>query len=608
MTGFFAETPSYNSIGQLTSLSSDCLTWNGSSCTTSGYLVNPTITYNAFGDPVSDTLGNGLAESWGYDVNGRLASYSAGSMYSYSVGRWPTGQVMSANDSVNGNWNYSYDQLARLSCAWIGSACNSSATKALSWTYDQYGNRWHQNVVAGSAPQPQYNFNTNNHNTSFTYDIAGNVINDGSHTYSYDAEGRILSVDGGKEAYVYNSRGLRTNDYIGNPSGGWTSYQRLYDLNGVPDALVDAGTTTLYIGEFNGVASYGRHIGSLQPYSPGLDTLYLMADYLGTVREWISQQRAEYTSNATLPFGEGLTSGNTDNNGWEGIGGLWMDGEDNTVHTPNRNYSVTPGQWLVPDPAGLAAVDWTNPQTWNRYAYVMNNPLSFTDPTGLACWPFEKYVLGTCAGFMDNGVNFGANWNEFDLFNIRVYGPAWIPFPLNQAGPSFAFDGGYATTQLTDGYYLGWGVIGNGFDLFGSLGAANNGPSWTGTFLRSLLKGPSTGPGSCVGLFTDTVTAPLKQIQSAMKQYVPLIVGAMQAGPSGAAMYMQQLNNMVASGAAEADPQVAAVVTTAGATAAAAAPYASAAAPYAGAGGADLVLAYGLGTELKAGFNGQCRW
>jgi RHS repeat-associated protein len=48
-----------------------------------------------------------------------------------------------------------------------------------------------------------------------------------------------------------------------------------------------------------------------------------------------------------------------------------------------RQHASSQGRWLVPDPAGLAAVDPTNPQTWNRYAYVGNNPVGEVDPSGL---------------------------------------------------------------------------------------------------------------------------------------------------------------------------------------------------------------------------------
>jgi hypothetical protein len=37
----------------------------------------------------------------------------------------------------------------------------------------------------------------------------------------------------------------------------------------------------------------------------------------------------------------------------------------------------------VPDPAGLAAAHPANPRSWNRHAYVMNNPVNATDPMGL---------------------------------------------------------------------------------------------------------------------------------------------------------------------------------------------------------------------------------
>jgi hypothetical protein len=41
------------------------------------------------------------------------------------------------------------------------------------------------------------------------------------------------------------------------------------------------------------------------------------------------------------------------------------------------------GRWMPPDPAGLAAADPANPQSWNRYAYVLNAPTELTDPLGL---------------------------------------------------------------------------------------------------------------------------------------------------------------------------------------------------------------------------------
>jgi RHS repeat-associated protein len=50
--------------------------------------------------------------------------------------------------------------------------------------------------------------------------------------------------------------------------------------------------------------------------------------------------------------------------------------------TPNRSYSPAQGRWLRPDPL---AGDITNPQSLNRYAYVMNNPATFIDPLGLSC-------------------------------------------------------------------------------------------------------------------------------------------------------------------------------------------------------------------------------
>jgi RHS repeat-associated protein len=76
------------------------------------------------------------------------------------------------------------------------------------------------------------------------------------------------------------------------------------------------------------------------------------------------------------------------------------DSETNLDHTWFRQYSSQLGRWMHPDPAGLAAVDASNPQSWNRYAYVLNNPLRFIDPLGL--YPIED--CGEDVGCGDGGL------------------------------------------------------------------------------------------------------------------------------------------------------------------------------------------------------------
>jgi RHS repeat-associated protein len=84
---------------------------------------------------------------------------------------------------------------------------------------------------------------------------------------------------------------------------------------------------------------------------------------------------------AYTPFGEHYDENVGDSGFFAGNVSIWpsfMDGYAATF----RLYEFHEGRWVSPDPAGLGAVDVTNPQSWNRYAYVLNNPASHVDPSG----------------------------------------------------------------------------------------------------------------------------------------------------------------------------------------------------------------------------------
>jgi RHS repeat-associated protein len=62
---------------------------------------------------------------------------------------------------------------------------------------------------------------------------------------------------------------------------------------------------------------------------------------------------------------------------------LEYDSETQLYHASFRYYKAGWGLWMNPDPAGMAASSTGNPQSNNRFAYVINNPGNFVDPTGL---------------------------------------------------------------------------------------------------------------------------------------------------------------------------------------------------------------------------------
>jgi RHS repeat-associated protein len=67
---------------------------------------------------------------------------------------------------------------------------------------------------------------------------------------------------------------------------------------------------------------------------------------------------------------------------WRVSTGKERDAETGLDYFGARYYSGAQGRWTSPDPGSITSRHLANPQKWNAYAYVINNPLSNIDPDG----------------------------------------------------------------------------------------------------------------------------------------------------------------------------------------------------------------------------------
>jgi RHS repeat-associated protein len=106
---------------------------------------------------------------------------------------------------------------------------------------------------------------------------------------------------------------------------------------------------------------------------------YYLGDHLGSSRVMTDNLGNIVQESDYYPFGgERVVAGGLSEK--FKFAGMERDAESGLDHTLYRQYAWNLGRWLTPDPDGG---DISNPQSLNRYGYVLNSPTNFTDPLGL---------------------------------------------------------------------------------------------------------------------------------------------------------------------------------------------------------------------------------
>jgi RHS repeat-associated protein len=248
--------------------------------------------------------------------------------------------------------------------------------------YDGFGNLYQKNVTAGSAPSmslvvdPTTNRLTNPGGTAFTYDANGNELSgpNVTGTLTYDFLNRAVFTGTAyyqNTQYAYDASNRRV--WKGTMTNGAITAEAiyLYDVDGT-----NVGTYTPSLSVFHN-GSYNYQVFELtlaqgRSYFFG-KKLFVTEDNVGSAE-----------SNGTFyPFGEPKTGSTSEA---YGFATYWQDSESGLDYAMNRYYSSTLGRFLSPDPYKAnngGPGDPRDPQSWNRYAYVENDPVNRNDRRGL---------------------------------------------------------------------------------------------------------------------------------------------------------------------------------------------------------------------------------
>jgi RHS repeat-associated protein len=352
------------------------------------------LAYDADGNVLTRQTRASQTITYTYDTLNRLSTKAAPSEASVTYGYDLTGRLLGASDNsasittpTSGGTvsaaTFTYDPLNALTgSSWSPVQAQAPPTaSAATFTYGYNGANQRTSQAAtdnsywsyptAAATAVSYTANNLDQYTAIgsvtpTYDGNGNLTFDGTFTYSYDAESRLISASGAGNtaSYAYDAQGRRKSKTL---NGTTTLFVQDPQGRALLDYAGSGGAVTNWYAFGPGPNDVLNQVGG-----PATTRATYVPDIQGSVIASLDASSGTLTKAGFQPFGE---SGSTA--GTFRYTGARIDAETNGLYNMRaRMYSPTLGRFLQTDPVGTQG-------GINLYGYVGNDPLNLVDIFGL---------------------------------------------------------------------------------------------------------------------------------------------------------------------------------------------------------------------------------
>jgi RHS repeat-associated protein len=405
---------------------------------------------------IQQTAGNGVATSQSFDAEtGRLTAILAGAgnivenfSYTYDV----LGNVLTRADAnENLTETFAYDNINRVTSATV----SQNIAPVKTFAYDAIGNLLSKSDVgayayplAGSAlPHAVTSISGGLINTTFSYDPNGNQTAGLGRSISYASYNKPSSITQGSGTLFF-SHDVDHQRFKQTAPEGITLY---FDAFGVHTELFSSA-----VSQWNDYLMVGgAMIGVRVLHSDeSVSTRYFHTDRLGSIAVITDEsgtvvERDSYDAwgKRRFPTGADDPSGSLTSQTTRGFTGQEELADVGLVHLNGRVYDPLVGRMMSADPF---VPDPMNAQAWNRYSYVINNPLAFTDPNGYCFLGICTWGRAISTFF---GRTFGVLFRQFPILgNLLEIAAVALCAPF---GPVCAVAAAFASTTFVAGVTSG---------------------------------------------------------------------------------------------------------------------------------------------------------